>query len=218
MTPELTLSHSYVILAKLFILNLKKKLHSASGTYSPRGETVYVYIYICMCVCICMCTCMCETDSMRNAGGPVNKPVELFRNNTSNKHPSINNRNRINRLFSFFTYHRLPVSLLLGGKKKRVGGRGGGVLPRKFAHVLCCPIRISALFDLSRVRIFVFFFHRQSDEHWNGFKGDDGETSERRGGAHMGFTERTDTILNRTELFCLFLVEIVHLLRLEHLC
>ena len=28
--------------------------------------------------------------------------------------------------------------------------------------------------------------HRQSDEHWNRFKGNVGETSERRGGAHMG--------------------------------
>ena len=38
--------------------------------------------------------------------------------------------------------------------------------------------------------------HRPSDEHWNGFKGNVGETSERRGGAHMGFSERIDTILN----------------------
>ena len=36
----------------------------------------------------------------------------------------------------------------------------------------------------------------QSDEHWNRFKGDVGETSERRGGAHMGFAEHIDTILN----------------------
>ena len=42
--------------------------------------------------------------------------------------------------------------------------------------------------------------HRQSDKHWNCFKGNAGETSERRGGAHMGFSERIDTILNRTEL------------------
>ena len=42
--------------------------------------------------------------------------------------------------------------------------------------------------------------HRQSDEHWNRFKGDIGKTSERRGGALMGFPERRDTILNRTEL------------------
>ena len=40
--------------------------------------------------------------------------------------------------------------------------------------------------------------HRQSDEHWNRFKGNVGETSERRGGAHMGFSERIDTA--RTEL------------------
>ena len=39
--------------------------------------------------------------------------------------------------------------------------------------------------------------HRQSDEHWNRFKGDVGETSERRGGAHMGFIEGIDTILKR---------------------
>ena len=31
--------------------------------------------------------------------------------------------------------------------------------------------------------------HRQSDEHWNRFKGDVGETSERRGGAHMRFSD-----------------------------
>ena len=45
--------------------------------------------------------------------------------------------------------------------------------------------------------------HRQSDEHWNRFKGNAGETSERRGGAHMGFSERIDTIwteLNWTPL------------------
>ena len=38
--------------------------------------------------------------------------------------------------------------------------------------------------------------HRQSNEHWNRFKGNVGETSERRGGAYMGFSERIDTILN----------------------
>ena len=37
--------------------------------------------------------------------------------------------------------------------------------------------------------------HRQSDEHWNCLKGNVGKT-ERRGGAHVGFFERTDTILN----------------------
>ena len=42
--------------------------------------------------------------------------------------------------------------------------------------------------------------HRQSDEHGNCFKGNAGETSERRGGAHMGISECIDTILNRTEL------------------
>ena len=31
--------------------------------------------------------------------------------------------------------------------------------------------------------------HRQSGEHWNRFKGNVGETSERRHGAHMGFSE-----------------------------
>ena len=38
--------------------------------------------------------------------------------------------------------------------------------------------------------------HHQSDEHWNFFKGDSGETSDRWDGAHMGFSERIDTILN----------------------
>ena len=38
-------------------------------------------------------------------------------------------------------------------------------------------------------------------ERWNRFKGNVGETSERRGGAHtfMGFSERIDTIMNRNE-------------------
>ena len=39
-----------------------------------------------------------------------------------------------------------------------------------------------------------------SDQHWNCFKGNIGETPERRGGSHMGFPERIDTILNWTEL------------------
>ena len=38
--------------------------------------------------------------------------------------------------------------------------------------------------------------HRQSDEHWNRLKGDVGETSKRRDGAHMAFFERIDTIVN----------------------
>ena len=38
--------------------------------------------------------------------------------------------------------------------------------------------------------------HRQSDKHWNRFKGNVGETSERRGGAHMGFPERVDIVLD----------------------
>ena len=38
--------------------------------------------------------------------------------------------------------------------------------------------------------------HRQSDERWNHFKGNVGASSERRGGAHTGFSERIDTILN----------------------
>ena len=38
--------------------------------------------------------------------------------------------------------------------------------------------------------------HRQSNEHWNRFKGDVGEISERWGGARTGFFERTDTNLN----------------------
>ena len=35
---------------------------------------------------------------------------------------------------------------------------------------------------------------RQSDEHWKCFKGNVGETSERRGEARMGFSERIDTV------------------------
>ena len=43
--------------------------------------------------------------------------------------------------------------------------------------------------------------HRQSDQHWNCFKGNTGENPERRGRAHMGLPERIyDTTLNRTEL------------------
>ena len=42
--------------------------------------------------------------------------------------------------------------------------------------------------------------YHQSDEHWNRFEGNVGETSERCGGAYMGFSERVDTILNWTEL------------------
>ena len=38
--------------------------------------------------------------------------------------------------------------------------------------------------------------HRQSDEHWDRFKGDNGNISEKRGAAHIGFSERVYTILN----------------------
>ena len=37
---------------------------------------------------------------------------------------------------------------------------------------------------------------RQSEEHWNRFIGNVGETSERRGGAHMDFSNCIDTTLN----------------------
>ena len=55
---------------------------------------------------------------------------------------------------------------------------------------------------LSRKIVYIFLErmregHRQSDEHWNCFKGNVGETSE--GGAHMGFAKRIDTILNWNE-------------------
>ena len=50
--------------------------------------------------------------------------------------------------------------------------------------------------SVSYFSLFQVCGHRQSIEHWNCFKGDVGETSERRGGAHMGFSERIDTILN----------------------
>ena len=42
--------------------------------------------------------------------------------------------------------------------------------------------------------------YRQSDQHWKCFKGNIGETHERRVGLHMGFPERIDTILNLNEL------------------
>ena len=42
--------------------------------------------------------------------------------------------------------------------------------------------------------------HSQSDQHWNCFKGNAGEISERRSGADMGFSERKDTTLNWTVL------------------
>ena len=45
--------------------------------------------------------------------------------------------------------------------------------------------------------------HRQSDKRWNHFKGNVGETCERRGGAHVGFSERIHAVLNWTELNCL---------------
>ena len=40
---------------------------------------------------------------------------------------------------------------------------------------------------------------RQSDEHWNRFNGNFGETSERRSAVHMGFSEPIDTVLNWCE-------------------
>ena len=42
-----------------------------------------------------------------------------------------------------------------------------------------------------------------SIKHWNCFKCNIGETSEKQGGAHMGFSEHTDTIFNWTRFFFL---------------
>ena len=42
--------------------------------------------------------------------------------------------------------------------------------------------------------------YRQSDEHWNCFKGNVGETYEIRGDAHMGFSERIDYHLKLNSL------------------
>ena len=36
--------------------------------------------------------------------------------------------------------------------------------------------------------------HHQSDEQWNCFKDNGGESSERQGEVHTGFSERRDTI------------------------
>ena len=38
--------------------------------------------------------------------------------------------------------------------------------------------------------------HCQSDKHWNCFRGNGGETSERWGGGYGGFSEPKDTTLN----------------------
>lgn len=38
--------------------------------------------------------------------------------------------------------------------------------------------------------------HRQSEDHWNRFKGYGGETAERWSGLHLGFSKRINTILN----------------------
>ena len=42
--------------------------------------------------------------------------------------------------------------------------------------------------------------HCQSDQYWNCFKRNTGETHDRWGGVHMGFPECIDTILNWSEL------------------
>ena len=41
--------------------------------------------------------------------------------------------------------------------------------------------------------------NRRSDEHWSRFKGNVVETSKRRSGTHMGFSEHIDTTFNWTE-------------------
>ena len=80
---------------------------------------------------------------------------------------------------------------------------GGGERERKKKYLgstysLCINVHVykrSTIF-LERTRKG----HRQSNQHWNCFKGNIGDTPERRCGAHMGFPERIDTILNWTEL------------------
>ena len=80
------------------------------------------------------------------------------------------------------------------------------------AHSLCClstvrtvqhPVLLTGCFTMKRWTIFLERTkegHRQSVKRRNCFKGNAGETSERWGWEHMGFSDRVDTILNWTKL------------------
>ena len=52
----------------------------------------------------------------------------------------------------------------------------------------------------------------QSDKHWNRFQGNEGETSERRGGANMGFSERLNAILIWTKVMIMVMIIIIDVL------
>ena len=56
-------------------------------------------------------------------------------------------------------------------------------------YTLYCVKRMNIVLERTRED------HRQSDEDWDCFKGNVGETSERWAGAHMDFSERIYTIL-----------------------
>ena len=94
-------------------------------------------------------------------------------------------------------FYKLVQRVLQGGVLHRqVQGneRLFSLIPEKWKHKVTLLPRDKSNCEKTREG------HCQSDEHWNHFKGIAGETSERQGGAPVGFSGRIDTILNWTEL------------------
>ena len=75
--------------------------------------------------------------------------------------------------------------------------------------MFCEQLHSTALTSIASTWLTIFFFFVFVSFLWSGwncFKGSFGEISERRGGAHMGFSERINTILNWSELNWVFFV------------
>ena len=58
-----------------------------------------------------------------------------------------------------------------------------------------------------RVLVLLGVFEKMFTHVWTSFKGSTGETSERRGGAHTGFSQRIAAILNWKELKCVSFIK-----------
>ena len=81
-------------------------------------------------------------------------------------------------------------------KQRRISGRNSGLKTKGGISITIVLLEERGVKGGSARRSSLKGHNRQSDEHWNRFKGDVWGTSERWGGALVGFSGRIDTILN----------------------
>ena len=146
----------------------------------------YVCVFVCVCVCVCVCLKLIYNHFYQNV---YQKSVSFV----------FGYNNKLNAIVSVVespvTFHWQMLAVLSSIPLRhylRTHSQGHHTIYRLEERERGVERGIARLSSFERTREG----HRQSDEHWNRFKDNVWETSERRSGAHTGFPERIDTILN----------------------